>query len=96
MFLPSGSFIIPLLLHTFIVLLQLTFAMFTFVVFCIINNVYESNRNYKGNEKLGNKEEARKFERLTACQLCINPTIALQLVGGIDILGNVFISLTQV
>ena len=42
------------------------------------------------------KKRQRSLRGSTTCQLRINPTITLLLVGGIDILVNVFISLKQV
>ena len=42
------------------------------------------------------KKRQRSLRGSTTCQLRINPIITLLLVSGIDILGNVFINLTQV
>ena len=71
----------------------------TSTVFIVIANsflyykVYESNRKAKENERLGNEEEVRKFEKLIRLlRMQMKPTITLLLVGGIDVIGNVLIS----
>ena len=45
------------------------------------------------NEKLGNEEETKKFVKLIQL-LCsqVKPTNTLLLVGGIDVIGNVLIT----
>ena len=56
-------------------------------------NVIVSNRKAKENERLGNEEEARRFQKLVKLlRVQVKPTITLLLVGGIDVIGNVFIS----
>ena len=71
----------------------------TSVIFITAANVFlqykviVSNRKAKENERLGNKEEARRFQKLVKLlHAQVKPTITLLLVGGIDVIGNVFIS----
>ena len=55
--------------------------------------VWVSNRKAKENERLGNEEETKKFEKLIQLlRMQIKPTITLLLVGGIDVIGNVLIA----
>ena len=54
--------------------------------------VIRSNRKAKENKRLGNEEE-KQFQKLVQLlRAQIKPTITLLLVGGIDVLGNIFIS----
>ena len=50
----------------------------------------------RGMKSCETKKRQRSLRGSTTCQLRINPIITLLLVSGIDILGNVFINLTQV
>ena len=77
-----------------IILLRLTSAVFiTIVNIFLYYQVWVSNRKAKENERLGNEEEAKKFEKLIQLlRMQMKPTITLLLVGGIDIIGNVLIS----
>ena len=55
--------------------------------------MWVSNRKAKENERLGNEEEAKKFQKLIQLlRMQMKPTITLLLVGGIDVIGNVLIS----
>ena len=54
--------------------------------------ITKSNRKAKENQRLGNKEEVKKFEKLLQeLQAQIKATITLFLVGGIDILANMLL-----
>ena len=78
----------------FAVLLRLTSAVF--IIFAnsfLYYKVYESNRKAKENERLGNEEEAKKFQKLIQLlRMQMKPTITLLIVGGIDVIGNVLIA----
>ena len=78
----------------FVVFPRLTSAIFIIVANSFLfYKVYESNRKAKENERLGNEEEAKKFEKLIQLlRMQMKPTITLLLVGGIDVIGNVLIS----
>ena len=68
------------------------------VLIAIVNiflyyQVWVCNRKAKENERLGNEEEAKKFQKLIQLlRIQMKPTITLLLVGGIDVIGNVLIS----
>ena len=78
----------------FAVFLQLTSTIFIIVANSFLYyKVYESNRKAKENERLGNEQEVKKFEKLIRLlRMQMKPTITLLLVGGIDVIGNVLIS----
>ena len=61
--------------------------------FSNIKLLYQTEKLKRMNERLGNEEEAKRFQKLVKL-LCaqVKPTITLLLVGGIDVIGNVFIS----
>ena len=78
----------------FFVILRLTSTVFIIAANSFLYyKVYESNKRAKENERLGNEEEAKKFQKLIKLlRMQMKPTITLLLVGGIDVIGNVLIS----
>ena len=78
----------------YVVFLRLTSTVFIIVVNSFLYyKVYESNRKAKENERLGNEEETKKFQKLIQLlRMQMKPTITLLIVGGIDVIGNVLIS----
>ena len=73
----------------FFVLPRLTTAVFVIVANSFLYyKVYESNRKAKENERLGNEEKTKKFEKLIQLlRMQMKPTITLLLVGGINVIG---------
>lgn len=63
----------------------------------LLYKVVISNRKAKENEKLGNEEEANRFQKLVQL-LCAQakPTTTLLLVGGIDVIGNILLSFINI
>ena len=59
---------------------------------CISYHVTISNRKAKENERLGNEDEVKRFQKLLQL-LCTQakPTVTLLLIGGIDVIGNILI-----
>ena len=54
-----------------------------------------SNRKAKENERLGNEDEVKRFQKLIQLlRTQAKPTITLLLVGGIDVIGQVLITIT--
>ena len=78
----------------FFVLPRLTSAAFIVAANVFLQyKVIMSNRKAKENERLGNEEE-KQFQKLVQLlRAQVKPTITLLLVGGIDVLGNILISL---
>ena len=75
----------------------------TSTIFIIVANIFLqykvtiSNRKAKENERLGNEEEAKRFQKLVKMfRAQAKPTITLLLVGGIDAIANILIPLTYV
>ena len=84
--------------NTYIRLLFILFRLTSAVFITIVNiflyyQVWVSNRKAKENERLGNEEEAKKFQKLIQLlRMQMKPTITLLIVGGIDVIGNVLIA----
>ena len=52
-----------------------------------------SNRKGKENQRLGNEDEAKRFQKLLQLlRTQAKPTITLLLIGGIDVIGNILIA----
>jgi len=82
-----------ILISAFFGVVRLTSGIFIVVVnVFLLHKVTVSNRKAKENERLGNEEEAKRFEKLV--QLLrgqAKATVTLLLVGGIDVIGNMLL-----